>query len=376
MTVRYLYIDDEDESSLLPYIRALGLPIETARPRDFSDQIDYLAKNLKGYDGLILDWALDKIPDENGRSVKFRAAALAQELRTRAADREIKEIPLVLWSTSERLLGGYDRDDTSHDLFDLKHLKESVAEKPKEIRLQLESIALGYHAIIEGRKGHASGQTKLAKILGVSKDFLDELNPALAFRFAERDWVPAHEYARFILRQMILRPSVLIDEDRLAAWLGIDIRASADWMKLTAKFADRAYTGPFHQAWPRWWAVGIEEEWWQTIQTPIRPLRALYAADRVEIIREATGLRKLKVADPIEKGYSTQYQTICEYYRRPLDPVDGVIVDERPEPEAWQYRRYLSLDAAIRNLGVELEHPLRPHRSERYRIEHMKKTAR
>jgi hypothetical protein len=168
---------------------------------------------------------------------------------------------------------------------------------------------------------------------------------------------PIYEYARFILREMIERPGPLISELLLSARLGISITDSKQWNLLLQQLDRYKYLGPFSNAWKRWWAAGVEKEWWPSLKGVTTSLSILTGEERVEIIKNATGIKNLKFADPIKANYHSRYYTICEYYQKPLDPIDGIIIKEK-EPEPWQDRRYISLDVALERRSEKcIPHP-------------------
>ena len=89
-----------------------------------------------------------------------------------------------------------------------------MTEKPVE-KIQIEGII-------------KSGETSLARVLNTLPDILDV---RLANHFKNVKY-PTHEYALFILRELIERPGPLISEELLSARLGIDRDNSPDWIKL------------------------------------------------------------------------------------------------------------------------------------------------
>lgn len=172
------------------------------------------------------------------------------------------------------------------------------------------------------------------------------MHPGIGEPFATKDKYPVHEYARYILRELIEIQGVLINEAVLAARLGVDPKISSDWEKCKKRLAETcAYQGAFHEAWPRWWAFPVEE-WWQN--RPNRPgtLRSLTAKERVKFLRSTTRLTYLQPAASVEAGYSERYWTICQEFERPLDPRDGVrisFLNHNP----WQEPPYFSIKAAL-----------------------------
>jgi len=363
-TIKYLYLDDENPTRLSPYIDAITggtneIEIVPEHPNSFDFQIEHLMEVLDQYDGLILDWRLDKIPNPEGKRAMFRAAALAQEVRTRATEGEYRDLPIVLWSTYENLRVSYYADHTSHDLFDYKHHKDKIEDSPDAVREQLLSLAEGYKRI----RASEGAMKKMKSMLALEDEVYNELDPGFTQHFLSDKPVPAHEYARFILKEAILRPGLLISEALLAARLGVDAKtknsSASDWEALLQELPTGSkYQGVFHEAWPRWWSYMIEEWWRSLAPKKLRPISILPAGKRVELLKRFTELEKLVVATPIKESYHNRFQTLCEYHHKPLDLTDGVFIQEK-EPEPWQERRYISLDVALERRG--LAENLRPH---------------
>jgi hypothetical protein len=374
MATKYLYIDDDTQDSLDSYIQAVKgetdtIDIDAKRPKDFGNDIVRLIETLSSYDGLILDWRLDIVPDESGRYFPFRAGAIAQEIRTRQTEKNIKEFPIVLWSTYQKLVGSYYGDATSHDLFDARHDKDKVIGESDLVRGELISLAEGYKAIATLIDSQGS---IFISVLGLEQDDYNLLPSRFTSYFSQNNRLQIHEYARLILKDMIRVPGPLISEELFAARLGIDRQPSSDWPALLRQLpASAKYKGPFHEAWPRWWAHLVEKKWWRSLDAELPPLSVLSASERVAKLKEFTGLKSLVAAKPIKDFYGEHFQTICEYSRRPLDPVDGVIIDEK-DPLPWQERRYLSIDAALERKGSK--DGLRPHPTEVERLREIKKS--
>jgi hypothetical protein len=370
MKVKYKFIDDaatseersnEDLGPLIDNVEygCEALKIDAVYPGQFDDQLSLLRKS--DFDGLILDLRLDEFappPNDNAGDQKkpnYRATAFAQEIRTRATERNLNEFPIVLWSYKDKMKRSYFKDDTSHDLFDMMCEKEDLQnlDRAKKIGKQLIALVEGYDAILKARNRKRGPGTQFYKFLGFEKKpgFID---PRIMSYFEGRETqLPAHEYARFIIRELLDIPGPLITEDILAARLGVDIERSEYWNALKERLPDEArYGGPFHHGWPRWWAFRIEE-WWKGLADCPGPLKRLKADDRVSFLRSATSLTRLYPADPIEDSYSNRYWTVCQGSDKPkdpLDPINGFIVD-RKNKRPWQDELYLSENAALQGLG-------------------------
>jgi hypothetical protein len=370
MTNKYIYIDDQTPEASEPFARSIessvkGLSISHQQPIEFSEQLRQLAES--SYAGLILDLRLDETKNQHGNLTEYRATALAQELRTRATEKRVKDTPIVLLSTNTKFKQSFDRDDTSHDLFDAIFTKESVPNNEKGIAITLISLSEGYHSINE-KKG--SNRTFVLELLGLKKPDFGEIDPRIASEFeGQRKRLPTHEYARFILSHILTPSGPLVDEKTLAAKLGIDIDNSSDWETFKSEFLSKAeYDGLFREAMPRWWMFKVMRFWTQSIRTEI-PLRSLTAKQRVKAIKASTKLSGIQEAQPIENGYSTKYWTLCKGFERPLDPLDGLLTAE-PEPKVWQDKPYISIKAALER--VKHNEGLRVHAFEKDRLAELK----
>jgi hypothetical protein len=364
VTIRYLYIDDEDEAGTRPLVDALTrtndeLVIALRRPEEFSK--DLRAAVDEKPDGLILDLRLDLVPGSTGYVADYRAPSLAQEIRTRATGRELLDLPIVLWSTQVKLNQSFNRDGTGQDLFDLTYAKEDVGQRPAEVARDLIAVAEGYRTIT-GILAETSGESaRMRRALGIGPEAI--LDARISERFAGKD-APVHEYARFLMQEVICQPGALLDELRLAALLGVDRARSDDWSGLMTLVENSRYSGVFSQSHFRWWRWSIDR-WWSSLNGGKRSLRLLNARERVEVLRAASALQSLTAAEPILPTYSDRFSTICEGTHRPLDPADGFRLRGK-EPEPWQEPRYISAYAALERIGYEGGLRVHPLERDRY----------
>lgn len=194
-------------------------------------------------------------------------------------------------------------------------------------------------------------------MIALDDEEYQRLNPRLTWYFGSDSRVAAHEYSRLIV-EMILAPGPLLTEEVLAARLGIDKDKSPDWAAFLAQLPPNAkYKGVFHEAWPRWWSDIVEEKWWYSVVGKFDSLIGHRASERVERLKQYTGLEHLYPPKPIKERLSERFDTICEYYRKPLDVSDGIMIGQ--DDPTWHERRYISLDVALKLQGFETG--LRPH---------------
>jgi len=367
MPINCFYIDDE-ASTVEPLWKLVvnhsepgTLEFICQKPQEFGKQIDRIKAEKP--DILILDLRLDENPTEAGQPVPYRGFTLAQELRTRMTEGEIPSKPIVLWSLDSKLKTSYESDDSAHNLFDQIYDKEKqVVKEPKRVALELQSLVKGYQQI-QRENG------LFHKMLGLEKqDDVQLLHPNIGEPFVvNKKCYPVHEYARYILRELIEAQGPLINESVLAARLGIDIQNSPDWARYQSEFLSDtcAYTGAFNEAWPRWWAFQLEE-WWHSLPDSPTSLRRLKAKERVAFLRQTTGLKHLEApTEPIDNGYSERYWTICQGFEKPLDPLDAFRVSS-PNQKFWQEPLYLSIKATLERMGQHRGLKIDPLEYERF----------
>lgn len=355
MPTKYLCIDDESTTKIRPYLNSLsaasgGLEFrEPKHPSPFETEIRNICDDPP--DGLLLDLRLNEIAgeEEGEAKVEYRATPLAQELRTRMTERMIREFPIVLWSMERKFNESYNRDDAAQNLFDLVITKDEVLAHPVQVSILLKSLVEGY-SYIESKID--TSHYKFYGMLGIEDDYYNQLDARIGERFFGQTKFPVHDYARYILRDLLEINGPLLSEACLAARLGIDIHGSGDWENCKSYFHKEglAYTGAFSGGWPRWWA-GKVENWWNSRKGIPGPLKRLDAADRVEFLKKTLRKSALTPAPPIEENHSTKYWTVCEALNRPLDPSDGLRM-RCSERKPWQDQPYLSIKAVIERIAI------------------------
>jgi len=362
---KYLYIDDENDTSVdsirdgfndIGLIEVEIYPLE--KTRSFEELKSNLIKLESEFDGLILDLRLD---GDGPNRVGFSAPTLAQDLRTIQARRELKSFPIVLCSTEPKLRGTYTVDKSSHDLFDYKFVK-SVSPEFGKFSKKLSSLSCDYAWLIkEGRS--------IKDVL--DRDNLNDIDSRIYEKFliGEIQMLP-NDYSKFVINNLFHHPGALIKERFLAARLGIDIDESNDWKKLKEEvFYECRYSGLFSTGWERWWS-DLVIAFFERLSGG-KDLASLNAEQRVAILIENTECKKLVFAKPIDYCVSTEYWTVCEGHKRPLDPLEGLIVYEKSELKPWQENKYISFHAAeVERLGRD--RGLKPHPMEEDKIAAMK----
>ena len=365
MPYKIIYIDDEDEQRSQTYadgLSGLGLvKITIDKPTSFEKLINELVEKQGLFDALILDLKLDG-NQQGDRVATYTAPSLAAGIRSKCfTDDGFKiEFPIFLLSSSENLKKFYDPDSSSHDLFDFTINKTSIGDFGGKHEQMISSIINTYKRIFEDK-------TDFAKILGVpSINFVDDR--IFTSRFLNGEGTSVSEISQFIFQEILLKSGVLINQDIIAARLGINYKESADWPTIIEQLNKAAYSGVFSDSFQRWWSVDIMK-WWNMNFNNI-PLIRLDASERVTMIKERLSLNDLVEATKIDKATSTKFWTVCQAYKLPLDPKDGFLIDGN-QIYPWQDKRYLSLESLLERDAIDKG--FRIHPVEKERFEELKK---
>lgn len=346
MSVHYIYIDDDPNSNnkIQGFEKKDHLSIETVQHEDSWElQMGFLKQKESSIDGLILDLKLDDLPNKNDQRANFRGTSLAQEIRTRQKEGVLNSFPIVLFSANDKIK--LSLENSGKDLFDICIDKSNISiESFSYYTPKLIALAEGYKTITDSKQ--------LNNIFNQEVSYLDS---RFVSEYEKIKCSPTHVQARFLITEFLEKQGLLIDEDVLASRLGIDKTSSQDWELLKAKLSCVQYRGVFCEGWQRWWAHMVEI-WWNNEVISETSLRSLSAHNRVDYIKESTGLGKLQAAERIEKCDSEEFWTICKAYNRPLDPIDGLLIEDQDNLYPWQEPEYVSIDAALKKRNVELWH--------------------
>jgi hypothetical protein len=364
--VKYLYIDDENDESIDSLINGFNdlkeiyverMPI--TRGLNFSDLKESILYKIKSneFQGLLIDLRLDGTGPDH---LEYSAISVSSELRSIAARMEVPSFPIVLCSTIDKIRETYNADKTSQDLFDYTFKKSEDPNYPKFSR-KLLSLAKGYEYLNKGGD-------HLETIF--NRDDLKILDSRIFEKFLDQETVP-YDFAHFTIKSLFHCTNPLIKETILASRLGVNIQESNEsWIKLRdTVFIDAKYNGVFNDGWDRWWSDLIIRIFKNVTG---EKLSFLNADERVAHLIKNTGIEGLVAAKPIRHNVSSEFWTICEAYKKPLDPLEGFRIQTSMALKPWQEPKYLSLDAILEQVGVDRS--LKPHYSEKERIEELKKT--
>lgn len=364
---RYLYIDDENGSSEISTLNGFNdtniIEVKRFNLSDFRDfgglkkELDRACNNNE-FDGLIIDLRLDGAGEDR---TEFNATAITSELRSISARGDIHSFPIVLCSTEEKIKQTYDSDRTSHDLFDYKISKSNPEPDWVKISIKLKSLAEGYNWLQVTKRAPN-------EIIGVNKlEIIDE-------RIIEKllNFSVTYDFTHFLIKNFFHQTNPLINEKILAARLGVDLAKtpSEAWEKLSISLLDEVrYKGLFGDGWKRWWADGLVE-WFANISG--EKLAFLNAEKRVKILKSKTGLQEIVHASPLEFCASSEFWSICEGFKVPIDPLEAFKIHTTADLKPWQESKVISLLAILEREGF-VDRGLKPHHSEMERIEFIKK---
>jgi hypothetical protein len=334
MAIKYIYIDDSEERNGIAVglsVHEDKLQVEAVEPKNWQSIRTDIEQ--QGVNGILLDWNLQG----NLNTSDYSSVALAQELRELARQGTIKDIPIILCSAQTDFNIKYDKDATSHNLFDVVYDKETLTGSDSNSYIyKFISLSKGYQILNQAKTISSILKIENTDFESLDIRFQEEINNLLQS--------PSHEIARFILRQVIEYQGILIDEAVLAARLGIDKEKSKDWNKLKETLSSYKYQGVFGDAWERWWWFGVEK-WWNTI-APDTHLQTNSASNRVKLISDKTKTHALVPAQKLKYTNSDEFWAVCAVLHKPIDIMDGFILDKKTH-YTWQEREYISNEAII-----------------------------
>lgn len=344
MENKYLYIDDDNHENAVEKIDGFlseNLKIDTVQhSNSWEEQLKYIQNHSDDIDGLILDLKLDDCLNENKKRATFRGSTLAQEIRSRQKENLIKQMPIILFSANDKVKSSLEK--AGIDIFDLFIDKGSVNVTTFNIySKQLEALSESYK-LIDQSKDIILNSILEIDIEELDIRFIETLNSLLQN--------PLHIILGFILNQLILKPGLLVNEDLLAARLGVDKYRSKDWNSLIEIISQTCkYNGVLSKGWERWWMCLVEKWWYENIST--QHLRTVSAQDRVKLICDVTNLKDLVAAEKIEYAKSDEFWCVCKGLNKPLDPLDGLLIANQDHLYIWQDQEYVSVYAALMRIN-------------------------
>ncbi|QFI37579.1 protein-PII uridylyltransferase [Moritella marina ATCC 15381] len=364
MPINYLYIDDDETSSVAHYISAIEshsggeLKITHVRVSSMSSIKNQFIEGA--FDGFIIDQKLDASNDE-GETVDFYGTALAQNLRTEMIVADVPPSPIVLLSNEEPFVKYYDADESSHNLFDYTVKKKDIRNKSiaKNMCLTLIALVEAYKTVIDLPSN------------GTTEDTFAILKPVLGWTEQEAEYVDTrfkselldtrkdvHTFVAILFSSFIRSAGTLVTEEMLATKLGIDISSSSDWNALKDLFEEYKYKGLFSELKDRWWFSDIED-WWYDNNEDGRVLQALTCNERVSVIKNATTFEHLSSLIGSYENQSLNFWVNCIVTGKPLDPYDALRANDS-KLKNWEAPIYLDLVAVLSRQASKVGYKVHP----------------
>ena len=336
MAYKILYVEDQSSESRENDLENLGYIVESYDPpKDLGESI---AKVRESIDALVLDYRLTK----GKNSICFDAPTIAQTLRSKHSE-SMLELPIILMS-NENEITSYYKDFTSQDLFDFVISKKNFSDNKQGFSQKLNSFIQTYEKI-------KSVSFDLSKLLDIHSEDGISISPLLCSKFSAKKG-DVFAYSNLIYRDLISSIGLLIGDDILSARLGIS-KDSKDWEKVLESLKECHYNGVFSDHVSRWWMPKVDIWWKETIKST-KPLRHLNALERVEIIKANLSLDDVLPCKKSTLSNSSNFWTICQYSKQPLDPFDGIELIKDYSP--WQEKEYLSIDSDRKSIRLNSSH--------------------
>lgn len=271
MPARGVFVDDEHKqyASLLSTNGVLEFTFQAVS--ELTDQ----AMEIKavGPTVVALDYRLDEVTPGVRAGHTYKGSGLAQILRDGAIGKPEEDFAIVLVSNEVKLEAFYAPDKTAHDLFDMVYSKEFVTQSRDRVRAELRALSAAYLYLRDLKQNYPpmvilnAGEAERDQIL------TQEITASFSIASAP------HIVSKYVLRNIIERPGLLLNDADAAAALGIEV---ASFEQLVPHLAEIGldYRGIFSDGWPRWWAGRIEDWGAGIVGTSLFSLTAQQRAER------------------------------------------------------------------------------------------------
>jgi len=360
MAIKYYYIDDDPLSTIEETAKGLSIHNEILevipfQHKKWEDLISFLIENQSNFDGLLLDWGLNR-KNEEGDKANFDVEALTQQLRRLSVEKKIlkKDFPIILCSAQYEFSKVYDKLLSSHDLFDVIYEKDFFHERRETVENEMADIGNSYKRITELL---ASNDTENVLKHLFAIDNLEKVDYRIVdyLRQLLNEKKPIHELARFMLTKVARPAGVLIDKALLSARLGVNLddEANENTLGLFKNLNSCAYKGVFANHNQRWW-MELIIDWWN--ENFDMSLGSLSAKERASLLNEKFNLT-LNSITPLENSKSDYFWTICKVTRNPIAISDGILAATPIDKSPWEEDEYFSIMKAVEQEASKV-HPL------------------
>ena len=353
-SLRFLCVDDEpDIESITRRLKTVGkfdLVLERPVP-DWAAQVENIQKAMTAghYAGLLIDFRLDEVhaapkPKNNAAGkVRYTAEALISELRRRSLEcgrDDNNSYPIILWSTAALLKEFYELNPAYNvsydDIWDKGLLPDDIPGYARRLKI----LSAGYAEIAAILENVPKGQSAVSSLLAIDassrvvRDFEQ-------YMFKRPKGKPhTFQYALFVRHDILGVNGPLIDRPTLDAYLGINPVSENAWKALMSLLGPEIrYRGVMGDLFPRFWREAVLSK--LESLTATSSWLSLPASERVSRLKKARKGLKVSAAEPIEKGYSTDFDCSCSVSFRPLSRRNGYrLLESRSLP--WKQPDYVA----------------------------------
>ncbi|MEO1965679.1 hypothetical protein [Hyphomonas sp.] len=298
-------------------------------------------------DIIVMDYRLDEV-HQDGYDGDFRAGGLAQNLREAFLEYPEKDAPIVLLSTESNIRTLFQPDRTAHDLFDQWFLKDQVQDpdeaKREHVFRTLRGLITAYRSI-KSLRTELNGENAVRLLLGLSESEVkvvqtDGLKPLLVNASGELE--ATHHVARQLLKQLILRPGILLDEASMRSRLGLSEDDDAGFMRLSEKagFNSFIYEGVFSDGWIRYWRHRFNR--WAG-ETFVEPLSGLTGGQRIKLINDHFDIEVQPAVSRWSETSEEYFAVACRVCNYPTEIRHSVAVFD-PRPSVFADRGRVCFD--------------------------------
>lgn len=276
-----------------------------------------------------LDYRLDEVAPDVDAGHTYKGSGLAQILRDGAISAPEQDFAVVLVSSDFKLETYFAPDKTAHDLFDMVYAKEAVTNQRARIQGEVRALSNAYQYL----RGLEQRYDPMA-LLAVGEDEEDRVRGQEITSALDQASAP-HIAAKFVLRNVIERPGLLLDDYDAAASLGVDAATFAPLANHLIE-AGVMYTGIFSEGWRRWWSNRIEDWGEQLLE---RTLLDMTARERTDGLTAKLGIAVSPAMSPWNETPDEYISFACASCRRPTELRHSLAAFEPRVPRFARRRR-------------------------------------
>ena len=330
MIMRAFLIDDDNGAANSAQVFSTGmLTFEFKKPGSLESFAKELFDAKPGM--IVVDYRLDERVGDNDQAVSYKASTLAQYLRDLAGDSGNEDFPIVLYSAEEKIKEHFNPERTAHDLFD--HIIKKTSKKDSdEERRKLDALADGYVRLLELRPYNE----KLLNIFGLNTQGAHLIDHQEIHDLAATTTIP-HIFARFVLKRLVNRNGILIDEPTVLARCGV--KATDAGKKLIFEELQRQgaqYVGVFGGFRSMWWRLTVEmaiEDWLGGV------VNSFSAQERVAALKQKFGYDFEPARSAWNNSSNERLTHVCSICGRPTLVAHSVAIHEQLSGPLIERRR-------------------------------------